>query len=172
MKGNLLAILMFAALAAAGQKKEVMNPTSSFTISGEVKSPVTIQIADLKKWNAVNIGDVGITNHLGEKKSDAKGLKGILLKEILASAEINAESPKTLSEYYFVCKANDNYTVVYSWNEIFNSAVGESCYIITEREGKPASSMDDSILMISSKDKATGRRFVKSLSAIEVKRAK
>ena len=60
MKRGFLIILMFATLSAAGQRTEVMKPTSSFTISGDVKSPATIQIADLKKWNAVNIGDVGI----------------------------------------------------------------------------------------------------------------
>ncbi|HWA32860.1 MAG TPA: hypothetical protein VG737_01960, partial [Cyclobacteriaceae bacterium] len=86
--------------------------------------------------------------------------------------EINAESPRVLSEYYFACKANDNYTVVYSWNEIYNTATGDSAYIITEKNGKDAASMDDSILMISPKDRMTGRRHVKALASIEVKRAK
>ncbi len=171
MKRILLTVLVLSSLHSFGQKESV-KPTSSFTISGEVKSPVTIKIADLKKWNSVSIGDVTITNHLGEKKSEAKGLKGVLLKDILGSVEINAESPKVLSEYYFVCKANDNYTVVYSWNELFNTATGESAFIVTEKNGKDAASMDDSILMISPKDRMTGRRHVKALTSIEVKRAK
>ena len=149
-----------------------MKPTSSFTIFGEVKASVTIQIGDLSKWKSVGIGDVIINNHLGEKKSESKGLKGVLLKDILSSVEINSESPKVLSEYYFVCKANDGYTVVYSWNELFNTATGDSAYIVTEKEGKSTSSMDDSILMISPKDFKTGRRHVKALAAIEVRRAK
>lgn len=153
-----------------GQKTAI--PTSSFVISGEIKSPVTIQIADLKKWKEVAIGDVTITNHMGEKKSEGKGLKGVLLKDVLGAVEINSESPKGLSEYYFVCKANDGYTVVYSWNEIFNSATGDSAFIVTEKDGKPAASMEDAILMISPKDFKTGRRHVKSLMSIEVRRAK
>ncbi|CAN5465516.1 hypothetical protein BH09BAC3_BH09BAC3_16150 [soil metagenome] len=161
---------IFLSLAAFGQKET--KPTLSFEISGEVKAPVTIQIADLSKWKAVVIGDVVITNHLGEMKSKAKGLKGVLLKELLSSVEINSESPRVLSEYYFVCKANDGYTVVYSWNEIFNSIVGNTVYIITEKDGNTAASMDDSILMISSRDFRTGRRHIKALASIEVKRAK
>lgn len=153
-----------------GQKPN--KPTSSFTISGEVKAPVTVQIDDLKKWTAVLIGDVAITNHLGEKKSEARGLKGILLKAVLSSVEINSESPKVLSEYYFICKANDGYAVVYSWNELFNTAVGDAVYIVTEKDGKPAAAMDDAIFMISPKDFKTGRRHVKSLTSVEVKRAK
>jgi hypothetical protein len=164
------AVFLFVAMTVMGQK--TTKPTASFTISGEVKAPSTIQVGDLNKWTAVPIGDIVITNHLGEKKSEASGLKGVLLKDVLSSVEINSESPKVLSEYYFVCKANDGYTVVYSWNELFNTATGDSAYIVTEKEGKPAASLDDSILMISSKDFKTGRRHLKALMAIEVKRAK
>ena len=91
---------LISGLLVLGQKTN--GPTASFTIFGEVKSPVTIQISDLKKWPEVNIGDVVITNHLGEKKSEAKGLKGILLKDALTSVEIITESPKILSQYYFI----------------------------------------------------------------------
>jgi hypothetical protein len=171
MKKTFLIIFAFSAIVSMAQKESI-KPTSSFVISGEVKSPATITLTDLKKWPAVTIGDIGITNHMGEKKSDAKGLKGVLLKDVLGSVEINSESPKVLSEYYFVCKANDNYTVVYSWNELFNTATGDTAYIVTEKGGKDAASMDDSILMISAKDRATGRRYVKGLASIEVKHAK
>src|SRR5882672_5242309 len=107
---NLIAILVFfpTSLFAQGQIKS----TTSFTVSGEVVSPLTVSISDLKKWKEVAIGDLVITNHLGEKKSEAKGLKGILLKDILQTVEIKSESlpaltlrqtgPKVLSEYYFV----------------------------------------------------------------------
>lgn len=169
-KISLSIILIWIGFLAFGQKG--FKPTSFFTILGEVKSPVTVTSDDLKKWKALDIGNVVITNHLGETKNESKGLKGVLLKDILSSIEINSESPKVLSEYYFVCKANDGYTVIYSWNELFNTATGDSAYIVTEKEGKPASAMDDSILMISPKDFKTGRRHVKALTTIEVRRAK
>jgi len=162
-------IFLFIAFVASAQKEQ--KPTTSFTISGKVKTTITVSFAELKKLKQHDIGDVVITNHLGELKSTAKGLKGVLLKDVLALAEIDSENPKVLSEYYFVCKANDNYTVVYSWNELFNAAVGDSAYIVTEKEGKPGDQMPDSILMISSKDQKTGRRHVKALVTIEVKRA-
>jgi hypothetical protein len=146
--------------------------TSSFIISGEVFSPLTVSVMDLKKWKEVAIGDLVITNHAGEKKSDAKGLKGILLKEILQTVEIKSESPKVLSEYYFVFTASDGYKVVYSWNELFNTVVGESVYLITEKNGKTITEMDDSILVVSTKDFKTGRRNVKGLTSIEVTRVK
>jgi hypothetical protein len=166
--GISLFVLFSACLFAQGQVKS----TSSFTISGEVVVPLTVSISDLKKWKEVSVGDLVITNHLGEKKSEAKELKGILLKDILQAVEIKSESPKVLSEYYFVFIASDGYKVVYSWNELFNTSVGESVYIITEKNGKPISEMDDSILAVSTKDSKTGRRNVKGLASIVVMRAK
>src|SRR5882762_11354410 len=164
----LLFVLLPASFFAQGQIKV----TSSFTISGEVFSPLTVSVVGLKKWKEVAVGDLVITNHLGEKKSEAKGLKGILLKEILQTVEIKSENPKVLSEYYFVFTASDGYKVVYSWNELFNTTVGESVYLITEKNGKSITEMDDSILVVSTKDFKTGRRNVKGLASIEVMRAK
>jgi TonB family protein len=167
MKNSVLVLLL---LIPASLFSQQIKATSSFTISGEVSAPVTVNIADLKKWKEVSIGDLVITNHLGEKKSEAKGLKGILLKDILQAAEIKSESPKVLSEYYFVFIASDGYKVVYSWNELFNTATGDSVYIITEKNGKSISEMDDSILVVSVKDFKTGRRNVKGLASIVVNR--
>ena len=170
MKSTFLFILGTVSVLMAFCQKELKS-TQSFAITGEVKSPSTVQASDLKKWSIQPIGDVVITNHLGEKKSEAKALKGVLLKDVLQNVEINAESPKVLSEYYIVCKSNDGYTVVYSWNELFNSPTGNSAYLVTERDGKPLTEMNDAILMISTGDFKTGRRHVKALTSIEVKRA-
>lgn len=170
MKVCVFLVAVFISLDCIAQQDE--KPTTSFTITGEVKTPRTFTTDELKKMKAVEIGDVVITNHLGEKKSEAKGLKGVLLKDVLSQVEINAESPRVLSEYYFVCTANDNYRVVYSWNELFNTSVGESAFIVTEKNGKSLDTLPDAILMISSKDIRTGRRHVKALSSIDVKRAR
>jgi len=77
-----------------------------------------------------------------------------------------------LSEYYFVCIASDNYKVVFSWNEIFNSDTGKSVYIITAQDGKPATGLDNRIALVSPKDQMTGRRYVKGLQKIVVERVK
>ncbi|HEX6170363.1 MAG TPA: hypothetical protein VFZ33_11745 [Chitinophagaceae bacterium] len=73
----------------------------------------------------------------------------------------STENHKVLSGYYFVCIASDEYKVVFSWNEIFNSDVGKSVYIITGQDGNWAYVLDNRIALVSSKDHMTGRRYVK-----------
>lgn len=152
-----------------GQEKTL--PSTSLTIKGEIATPKIISVRELSQYPEKEIGDVMITNHLGEKKSDQKSLKGVLLKDVLSGVEIKSESPKVLSEFYIVCRASDGYKVIYSWNELFNSPTGDAVFIVTSKEGKKASEMEESILLISPKDFKTGRRFVKSVSSIEIYRA-
>lgn len=150
--------------------QETSKPTSSFTVSGKVKSPKIFHMTDLKKLNPHNIGDIVITNHRGEAKGTAKELTGVLLKQVLEQIELDAESPKVLSEYYFACIASDGYRVVYSWNELFNTVVGNSVYIIISKEHKAIDDSDENILMISTQDTRTGRRYLKNLETILVGR--
>lgn len=168
MRSIVISILLLIVLPGYGQEK--IQPTKSFTISGEVKSPLTVSITDFSRYKETVIGDVVITNHLGEKKSEKKGVKGILLKDVLAAVEFTS-SPKELSTFYFICKATDGYIVVYSWNELFNTATGNAVYLVTALDKTPAAALEESVLMISPTDFKTGRRLVKSLASIEVKRA-
>src|SRR5687767_783125 len=121
--------------------QETSKPTSSFTINGKVEAPKIFTMTDLKKLSPHNLGDIVIANHKGEVKGTAKELTGVLLTQVLGQVELDAETPRVLSEYYFTCIASDGYRVVYSWNELFNTVVGNSVYIILSKEHK---AMDDS----------------------------
>lgn len=162
-------ILLFISFLLVAQHTD--KPTQAFVIEGKTKGSKTIHIDDLKKFKSTVIGDVTITNHKGEAKGVAKSLQGVLLKDILESIALDAESPKLFSEYYFTCIASDGYKVVFSWNEIFNTATGNSIYIVTQKDDKSITSSDESILMISSQDYKTGRRYVKNLEKIIVRKA-
>jgi len=161
-------VTAFSALA----QKENIPTTENFSIEGKVKKSLTVSLADLSAYNSHSIDSIVITNHLGERRSSLKKVKAVLLKDIFDKVEIDAENHKVLSEYYLVCIASDNYKVVFSWNEIFNSPTGSSVYIITGQDGKPATALDNRIALVSPKDQMTGRRYVKGLQKIVIERVK
>jgi len=142
MKSILVLFFVITVFSASAQK-EIIPTTENFTIEGKVKKDLTVSLADLSAYKSYSFDSIVITNHLGERRSSLKNVKGILLKDILEKIEIDSESPKVLSEYYIVCIASDNYKVVFSWNEIFNSNTGNSVYILTGHDGKPASALDN-----------------------------
>lgn len=168
MKNRLTVLLIFLSFFAWSQKD--IKPSDEFVVTGQVMHELKFTLADLEKIPSKNIGDFVVTNHLGEKRGTAKDLKGILLKDLLDKIELKTESPKVLSEFYLTFIATDNYKVVYSWNEIFNSPTGNNIFLITEKEGKKIADMSERILVITTSDFKTGRRHVKGLSKIVVAR--
>lgn len=113
---------------------------------------------------------MSITNHMGEPRGTATKLTGILVRDLLNDLELTEQSPKLFSEFYLVFVAADNYRVVYSWNEIFNSPTGDNLYLVNSRDGKMLKDMEERILILTPTDFKTGRRHIKGLSKIIVER--
>ena len=171
MKPIFVLVFLFTGYALFAQKENIPT-TEGFSIEGKVKKEMTVSLSDLSSYKSYSIDSIVIKNHLGETKSTLIKVKSVLLKDILEKIEIDSESPKVLSEYYLVCIASDNYKVVFSWNEIFNNPSGNSVYIITSVDGKPASALDSRIALVSPKDQMTGRRYLKGLQKIAIERAR
>jgi len=146
--------------------------TNAFTITGNVKNGFSFSLKDAGNFTVHAIDSLVIYNHLHERKRAIKKIKGVLLKDVLEKAGLNEEKPKLFSEFYFTCIATDGYKVVYSWNELFNTDIGNKVIVITEEDGKKADTTNDHIAIISPLDKATGRRYVQNLEQIKVERVK
>ena len=170
MKKTCFGFLLCISLQVVAQKD--IPPTENFTIEGLVSQSKTISLSDLSGYEVKQKDSIVITNHLHERKSVLVNVRGVLLKDILATIKLKEENPKLFSEFYFVCIATDNYKVVFSWNELFNTETGNNVIIITEQNGKKAAAESNRIAIISYQDKATGRRYVKSLQKIIVERVK
>ena len=169
MKALILTFLLFFQLFNGFSQKNV-EPTDQFVITGLVDKEKTITIADIKKEKVEEIGNLKITNHAGEFRREYKSMKGVSLLSLLKEVNIKSDSPRELSEFYFVFTASDGYKVVLSWNELFNSELGNSFYIVTEADGISVLEGNERILLVALKDFKTGRRHVKGLKTIEVKR--
>jgi hypothetical protein len=165
---TLLLFLISISLTAWSQKPELI--TNEFVVTGQIKKELKFGLTDFEKYTSKPINDVVITNHLGEPRRIAKQLSGIPVKDLLKDIELNEESPKRFSEFYFTFIASDNYKVVYSWNEIFNSPTGDNLLLITSQDGKKIKDMTERILTLTPTDFKTGRRHIKGLSKIVVSR--
>ncbi|MBK0379867.1 hypothetical protein [Mucilaginibacter segetis] len=146
--------------------------TKQFTISGNVETESVITLDSLQQYHVKAIGDLNITDHTGKFKHRDNMVRGVLLKDILSHTKFKADSPKLLSRIYFVCTAADGYSVVYSWNELYNTAVGDHVFIITGKNKVKAADMPESIQMASTSDYKTGRRYIHNLVSIDVRQIK
>ncbi len=148
--------------------------SSSFSIQGQVVQPVKLDLETLlsRSGSLASVDSLVIFTHDMKPRHTIHNLKGVLVKDILSAVKLNTDNPKDLSTFYFVCKATDEYKVVFSWNELFNTETGNHAMIIVSEEGRSGKELEDRIALISPTDKATGRRYVKWLTEIYVGRAK
>ncbi|HVM87980.1 MAG TPA: hypothetical protein VMT76_07305 [Puia sp.] len=170
IKISTVIICFFLPMLAFAQEK--FSVSEQLVIEGNVNNRLTFTIKDLSNFPSTAIDSFVIYNHLHERKRALKNVKGALLKDILDKAGISEKNPKLLGEYYFTCVATDGYKVVFSWNEIFNTEVGKGIIVVMEEDGMHAETLPDRIVLLSSKDFSTGRRYIKGLVKIIADRVK
>jgi hypothetical protein len=168
MKRSIVIWMMLGCLSTRADQP--VKPTTEFRITGSVKQEMHVTLDDLKNYPMRKIGDIVLTNQRGEVKDTVRNLGGVALKDMLQKVELLADRPRILNEFYFTCVASDGYKVVFSWNEIFNTEVGNSIYIVLEKEGVKAPDFPERILLVSGNDLKKGRRYIKNLSEIRVYR--
>lgn len=169
MKSCFSCLLLFYSVIAIGQRK--IEPTESFKVTGKIKSEKVFTLQQLDSFLKQTLNDQILYNHNGEAKDTVRNLKGTLLKSVLAKIGFVYEKPKELNEFYFVLTASDGYKVVFSWNEIYNTGVGDGLFVITELEGKSLRDIPQRIIVASAADTKPGRRYIKGLQKIEIKKA-
>ena len=141
--------------------------TKEFKITGKVKTEKTITLSELKKYKNVELQDINVSC-TPRKEDKAKMVKGVLVKNILDSVAFDYEYSRLLGQYYFLFAASDGYKIVFSFNEVYNTEIGNNLYIVTEIDGKEATETTNKILLLSTKDIKGGSRNVRWLSKIVV----
>lgn len=168
MRIIILVTAILTALSVTAQRAIV--PTDSLIIQGKIKNQKIFTLPGLDTFPRTIIKDQIIYNQRGEEKGTLKNMRGVSLKTILSSIEFEYDKPKELNEFYFVFIASDGYKVVFSWNEIYNTEAGNNFFIVTEMEGKKLKEMEQRIIFISAADLKAGRRYIKGLERIDIKR--
>jgi len=139
---RLFTLLLLSTCSITFAQSNYGMQTRQFTIKGLVAKESVITLDSLKSYPLKEIGDIKVTDHTGAFKHADEKLKGVLLKDILShSTWTVAGGPHMFSSLYFSCVGTDGYVVVYSWNELFNTPVGDQVYIILEKNGIKAAEM-------------------------------
>jgi len=89
---------------------------------------------------------------------------------VLDTAKLTEAGRNDLRRSIVVATASDGYKAVFSWAELFNTAIGDGVLIVYERDGKPLADDEGRIALVSLKDTRPGPRHVKWLSSIAVER--
>lgn len=144
--------------------------SEQLSVSGLVEHKVRLAVADLEKYPLHRIEEIAVLGQNGVDHGKLKGVRGVLLKDILAKASIMTRSHNDVKKMAVVATATDDYRVVFSYMELFNSPLGDGVLVFFEKDGAPLGDDEGRIALVSTGDTRTGPRHVKWLKEIEVRK--
>jgi len=150
--------LVLACVAAQAQERASLVSTE-LRVVGEVQRELTLTVEELR------------TIATRRALASGNGYTGLRLIDLLEEADIRRDARLALRRTYVVAAATDGFQVVFSWAELFNTAVGGGVLVAFERDGAPLRDGEGKIALVSLADERPATRHVKWLSRIEVRRA-
>lgn len=163
----ILLLLSLVCLFHTSRAEEPIVPTNEMVVEGKVKSKKVVRIEDLKKMRSVVLENIN-TSCSPRTPETSINVRAVPLRDILDSLDFDAPGKGALNAFYFKFVASDGYTVVYSYNEIFNTDTGLHMYLVTEIDGKDIANLEKRMLLLTTSDLRSGRRNIKGLSRIVV----
>ncbi|WP_342619221.1 sulfite oxidase-like oxidoreductase [Rhodoferax sp. GW822-FHT02A01] len=135
-------------------------------VGGRVQRDVLLTPETLGDFAKVTIADTPLRGRTGDALRVLSGYSGIRLTDLLDKAQIVARDHNDLKKTIVVATATDDYKAVFSWNELYNTAIGEGVYVLVTKEGKPLGDEEGRFALISLQDSKTGPRHVRWLADI------
>jgi DMSO/TMAO reductase YedYZ molybdopterin-dependent catalytic subunit len=142
------------------------SPARSLAIGGGVERKLDLGVEALSKRPPQQIVELQLP---GKEAGKTSTVRGVRLRDLLDEAKIVTADHNTVKKLAIVATASDGYKVVFSWSELFNTAIGDGVLVLFERDGKALAPNEGPLALISSKDLRTGPRHVKWLQAVEVR---
>jgi DMSO/TMAO reductase YedYZ molybdopterin-dependent catalytic subunit len=139
------------------------------TLSGAVERPVVLTVEDLKRFPASQIIELVRPARADRPGDKDQKLTGVRLRDVLERAKPKVAGRSELKTMAIVAGASDGYKVVFSWNEVFNTAVGEGVLVYFAKDGAPLGADEGQIALVSVGDLRSGPRHVKWLREVELR---
>ena len=156
------------------QKKSKTNDQSEqsgnrgFRIRGRVETPLLFSIEKLQAMESVEADDLLLTCGSGEPKGRINHCRGVLLADIIHRVNVLITDHNDTKKMFIIASSDDGYKAVFSWQEVFNTSVGDGIMVLLEKDGKPLYNGNGPVDLFSAKDYLTGPRYVRELADVEI----
>ena len=157
--------IVFALLLSLPVVSKAQN-ADSFTITGEVTTPLTLKKEDLAGYKPVS-------HKVKDRDNKEHEFKGVALIEILEKAGVTTGGKlrgENLAKYILISAA-DGYEVVYSLPEIDPEFTDQVIILATEKDGQALPNGEGPFRMIVPSDKKQAR-WIREVRSIKIQFAK
>lgn len=139
-----------------------------FRVSGRVRETCSFSLQQLLAMETVAFNDLLMACGSGEPKGRINSCRGILLTDIINQAGVVTRDHNDTKKMYVVAASDDGYTTLFSWQELFNTTVGEGVIVVLEKENRKVYAADGRVDLFSTGDFLSGGRYVKRLANLKI----
>jgi hypothetical protein len=153
------------------EKEKVYGPeymTHYVEVAGLVNHPQRLSVEDLCKLGLTEAKDVTMICSSGRTNGVRSNYRGVLLSRVIEHADAVMRKHDSPSWMYVTVTSSDGHWALLSYQEIFNTPVGEQALVIVEKDGLPLNEFEGEIAFISGYDLRPGSRKMRYLQKIEV----
>ena len=137
-------------------------------VIGLVERPLCLRVEDLREMATMEINALTLICGSGAKKGTIESYRGVLLRDILDRASVIITDHHAPNRLYLKLTSSDGYRVIFSFQEINNTVVGEKALVVFAREGRPLDESEGEFAFVSANDTRPGPRRMRYLKSIEV----
>ncbi len=141
--------------------------THHLEVAGLVNHPLRLTVADLRTMPLAEINNLTMVCESGPHEGRSS-YRGVLLTTLLNKADVimrNYDSPGWM---YVTLSSTDGHWVLFSYQELYNSSIGDQAVVIVERDNLPLGQYEGEFAFISANETLPGLRKIRYLKRIEV----
>ena len=169
MKTLLSSLFCFLSTLAFAQKAAPYPVSDELMVSGLVNKPVTLSLSDMAAMSDTSFATIKIVTHAGQPKQTYQQAKCVSLKKLIATNLKSDVQQKAKNALYFVCRAADGFTLVFSNNEVLHSP--NHFFIVVGYDGQPLGSMPERLELLDINPDFTATSRLSGLKQIEIRTA-
>lgn len=167
---SLLLSAPLLALAHPASKDAASLVSRNLTVGGRVENRLALTPEALQDFPVQLLPEIPIIGRTGETRRILKDYAGVKLTDVLDKSVLVSTDHDDLKKTIIIATTSDDYKAVFSWNELYNTAVGQGVLVLFSREGKPLGDEEGRLALISTKDLHTGPRHVRWLRDIQAQK--
>ncbi|ABM95163.1 MULTISPECIES: hypothetical protein [Methylibium] len=167
------------AAAIAAHAGAYAQPCPSDTAPRDAEVLLTAQVADgrardLKRSDLESLPPRQVSLRRAVEREGARDEQilsygGWLLRDVLTLAGFDEAGRRDTRTWVVEATATDGYRAVFSWGELYNSALGEQVYVIGSQDGRALDVTAGPLALRSLADQRPGPRHVRNLCALAVR---
>ena len=142
--------------------------THQVEVTGAVNHPLCLGVAELRAMAMTEVRNVGLICGSGRHDGTVGSYRGVKLTEVLMRADVMMPHHDSPNYIFVTVASSDAHWALFSYQELFNTAIGEQAIVIVEKDGQPLDEKEGEIAFISGNDLRPGPRRLRYLQRIQV----